>query len=114
MSVTYRGVTLPEAQTADGSPILASKDWGYFGANGAHFMGGGTRGRAFSVSGTALKTVVTTMEGWLDGASGVAVVNALTRNNVVVRNVIPGFWFTDASDGLQYQLYTVNFLELLP
>ncbi len=76
MSVSYRGTTLPEANTDWDAPALAGKDWGFFGANGQSHMHGGTRGRNFSVSGICPFALNATIEGWLDGAVGDAIIDA--------------------------------------
>lgn len=114
MSVTYRATTLPEANTAWGPPVEAGKTWGFFGANGANYLHGGTRGRAFSVSGTCLFSLNATIEGWQDGAVGDAVIDTVTYSNVLMfPSPTFGQRFADASDGgNQYNFYTVNFLQL--
>ena len=115
MSVTYRAITLPEANTEWAAPTVAGKAWSFFGANGENFMFGGTRGRSFSVSGICLFSLNATIEGWLDGATRSAVIDGVTYTSVIVFPT-PAFGqrFKDASDGLQYNFYTVNFIDLRP
>lgn len=112
MSVTYRTVPLKEAKVVDGSPVLAYKTWGYFGANGDNYMHGGTRGRRISVSGIAPRSETKTFPDWKDGAVGTLVMNTETLTNVVVLDVTFGNWFTDAVDGISYQFFTIEFLKL--
>ena len=112
MSVTYRGTTLPESNTQFGAPVLAFKTWGFFGANGINYLHGGTRGRTFSVTGTAPITSISTFEGWQDGATGVAVIDGTTYSNSIVTGVSYGARFKDAVDSIEYTAFTINFLQL--
>lgn len=114
MAATYRGTTLPEAKTSWGSPTLAFKTWGFFGANGENYMHGGTRGRRFSVSGICPITSNATFSGWKDGSTGSAVIDGTTYTNVVVLDVTFGNRFKDAQDSLIYNVYQVFFLDLRP
>lgn len=113
MSVTYRGTTLPESKTAWGAPVVAFKTWSFFGANGENYMHGGTRGRIFSVSGICPISLNATLEGWLDGAVGDAIVDGTTySNSVVAPQPTFGNRFKDGTDGIQYNEYTVSFIQL--
>lgn len=114
MSATYRGTELPNVKVADGSPVLAFKTWGYFGANGENYMHGGRRGTRFSFSGIGLRSVVKQFPGWKDGVQGNFIANAEAARSVLVLDVTFGNWFRNKSDGLQYQRYTMHCLELRP
>jgi len=115
MSASYRGITLPNAKVTDGSPVLAFKTWGFFGANGEFYLHGGTRGTNISVSGIGLRSVVKTFKALKDGLVGDFISNSEpARTTVIVLDVTFGNWFLNASDGLQYQLYTLALLELIP
>lgn len=113
MSVSYRGSGLPLARTSWGAPALASKTWGFFGVDGEHYLHGGTRGRRFSVSGTAPETDNAVFEGWIDGVTGTAIIDGRTYTNVIVLDVTYGRRFTDAGTGTLYNEYTIFFLQLL-
>ncbi len=113
MSVTYRGTPLPEANTQWGAPTLKRKGWTFFGVNGANSMHGGTGARVFSVSGICPIALNDTLEGWLDGATGDAVIDGSTKSKVIVApSPTFGKRFKDAKDSVQYNSYTVFFIQL--
>ena len=112
MAVTYRATPLPNARTQWGSPGIASKRWSFNGTDGESSMHGGTRGRAFSVSGICLVSFNTALEGWLDGVVGDIVNDAGTFSNVLALPTTYGKRFKNATDSLLYNHYAISFYQL--